>query len=261
MNYPDWFIIIFLIAFGATLGSFMNVCIYRIPKHLSIVKPRSFCPACGSLIPWYQNIPVLSYFLLLGNCASCGARISPVYPFVEIVAAVATVSLYLEFGLAIEFIAYLPFTLALIVLFFIDYREKLLPDEITISGIILGIGLSPLLKHLGILNSILGAATGFVGFYLIAFIYERLTGKEGMGGGDIKMITMVGAFLGLKGVLATIFIASLTGAIVGLLLIIFFRKSFKHALPFGCFISIGSLIFLFAGERLLNCYLSLIGLA
>ena len=155
---------------------------------------------------------------------------------------------------------YAPFASALIVLFFIDWKNKILPDVITLSGIIFGLGLSPFLESPGILDSLLGAVCGFCIFFLVALLYEKITGREGMGGGDIKMIAMVGAFLGLKGVIATIFISSLIGALFGFFLIIFFKKSFKYAVPFGCFISLGGLIFLFAGEAISRFYFKLIGI-
>jgi leader peptidase (prepilin peptidase)/N-methyltransferase len=179
---------------------------------------------------------------------------------VEFLNAFLFLLLFLKFGLSLEFCFYAPFTSAFIALFFIDWKNKILPDVITISGVIFGLGLSPFVDHLGIRDSLLGAACGFVMFFLVAFLYEKITGRDGMGGGDIKMIAMVGAFLGLKGVIATIFISSLLGAVFGLLLIIFFRKDFRYAVPFGCFIALGGLIFLFAGEEISHFYLRLIGI-
>ncbi len=254
MNYPDWFVILFLFLVGSVIGSFMNVCIYRLPKDLSVVKPRSFCPACKTVIAWYQNIPIISYAVLNGRCSHCSERISPLYPFVEALNGVFYVVLFLMFGISLELLLYAPFVSALVVLFFIDYKEKILPDKITIPGFIFGIGLSPVVQRLGVLNSLMGAAIGFAFFYCVAFIYEKMTGREGMGGGDIKMIAMIGAVLGVKGVIATIFIASCAGAITGILLIIFFQRDLRYAVPFGSFISAGALIYLFIGERLISLY-------
>ena len=260
MNHIVIFTASFAFILGSIIGSFMNVCIYRLPRKLSIVKPRSFCPECRTPIPWYQNIPIVSYLFLMGKCSFCRTWISPIYPFVEAVNGLFYLWLHMRFGFSLEFVLYAPFVSALIILFFIDYREKILPDEITLSGIVFGIGLSPLIERLGVLNSVSGAAVGFIIFYFIAFLYERIAGKEGMGGGDVKMIAMVGAVLGLKGVMATIFIASLLGALFGIYLIIFHKKDFKYAVPFGCFISIGAVVFLVAGEMLSHWYFQLIGL-
>lgn len=257
---PDWMTGLFIFLFGSAIGSFLNVCIYRIPKQISLISPGSFCPSCSYHIPFYHNIPIVSYFLLLGRCRNCGTKISLVYPFVELLNASFYLLLYLKLGFSQELFFYAPFVSAFIALFFIDWKNKILPDVITLSGIIFGIGLSPFIEKLGILDAILGAICGFLIFYLIAFIYEKITGREGMGGGDIKMIAMAGAFLGLKGVIATIFISSLIGTLFGLFLIIFFRKSFKYAVPFGCFISLGGLIFLFVGDEIAHHYLNMIGI-
>lgn len=260
MNLQVWITGIFVFLFGAVIGSFLNVCIYRLPQNLSLNSPGSFCPSCKYHIPFYDNIPILSYLLLLGHCRNCRSRISPLYPFVEFLNAFLYLLLFLKFQLSREFFFYAPFTSAFIALFFIDWKNKILPDVITISGIIFGLGLAPFLESPGILDSLLGAVSGFLLFFLVAFIYEKITGREGMGGGDIKMIAMTGAFLGLKGVIATIFISSLIGALFGLFLIIFFKKDFRYAVPFGCFIALGGLIFLFAGEDISYLYFKLIGI-
>lgn len=260
MNLPDWIIGIFVFLFGAVIGSFLNVCIHRLPKNLSLISPGSFCPSCEHHIPFYDNIPILSYLLLLGRCRNCRAIISFRYPFVEFMNALLFLLLFLKFGLSLEFFFYAPFTSASIALFFIDWKNKILPDVITISGIIFGLGLAPFIDSFGIIDSLLGAACGFVVFFLVAFIYEKITGRDGMGGGDIKMIAMVGAFLGLQGVIATIFISSLLGAVFGLSLIIFLKKNFRYAVPFGCFIALGGLICLFVGEEISQYYLRMVGL-
>ncbi len=260
MNLPGWIIGLLVFLVGAVIGSFLNVCIHRLPRNLSIISPGSFCPSCQHPIPFYDNIPLLSYILLLGRCRHCRTIISPRYLFVEFLNASLYLLLFHKFGLFLEFLFYAPFTSAFIVLFFIDWNNKILPDVITVSGVIFGLGLSPFIERLGIRDSLLGAACGFIVFFLVAYIYEKITGRDGMGGGDIKMIAMVGAFLGLKGVIATIFISSVLGATFGLLLIIFFKKNFRYAVPFGCFIALGGLIYLFVGEKISQYYLRMIGL-
>ncbi|GAB5046436.1 prepilin peptidase [Thermodesulfovibrio sp. TK110] len=254
-------ILIFIV--GLIVGSFLNVCIYRIPRKLSIIKPASYCPSCGNSIKPWHNIPVLSFLFLKGKCAYCGTKISLRYPVVELLNGILYVLAYLNFSLL-----FLPFVLifisALIVISFIDLDFQIIPDQISIPLIFLGIILSffsgpqkivdflgcPSHNSLnlaqGIKDSLIGIVVGGGSLLIVSLI-----SKGGMGGGDVKLNAAVGAFLGWKSALLTIFIGSLAGSIIGILIL---KKTGNRKIPFGPFLSLGALICLFFGERLLNWY-------
>jgi len=242
--------------FGTILGSFLNVCIYRIPKKLSIVRPRSYCPHCRHRIAWYDNIPLLSFLMLWGRCRHCREIISFRYPLVELVTALISMGILLRYGLSPEYAVYLAFSSALIVITFIDLKHMIVPDIISLPGIVFGI-LWNLLNGLnGLLASVGGILIGGGGLLIVAETYRALRRREGLGGGDVKLLAMIGSFFGWQGVLLAILIGSFTGALVGVSVVIVEKKDMKYAIPFGPFLSFGALAFLFWGEEIM----SLIGL-
>jgi len=252
-------ILIGAFAFGAVIGSFLNVCIYRLPRDESIVVPSSHCPGCNTPIRPYDNIPLVSYLILRGKCRSCGESISFRYPLVEFLSATFSVVLVLFYGLSLAYIVYYLFVAALIVVTFIDLSHQIIPDEISLPGIVVGAGLSWLTPHVTLVQSLLGILIGGGSLYLVAWGYHLVTKREGMGGGDIKLLAMIGAFIGWKGVLFTILCSSLVGAVVGLVLIaVSSRADGKYAVPFGPFLSLGAVTYLLVGEFLIAWYLELL---
>jgi leader peptidase (prepilin peptidase)/N-methyltransferase len=250
------YIIVFII--GSTIGSFLNVCIYRIPRNLSIIIPSSRCPSCNTPIQPWDNIPILSYIFLRGRCRECKAKISFRYPLVEFLNALLYVLILWRFGLGWFTPVYFILCSSLIVITFIDLDFQIIPDRITLPGIPIGLIAGSLLlpdpfmrySVLGFKSSIFGFLVGGGLFYTIALI-----SKGGMGGGDIKMMAMVGSFMGWKSVLMTTFLGSLMGSIFGLFLMLFKGKGRKTKVPFGPFLAIGTIITLFYGQELLRFYL------
>jgi leader peptidase (prepilin peptidase)/N-methyltransferase len=247
-------------AFGLIAGSFLNVCIYRLPRGLSIVTPPSSCPGCGRKIRPWHNIPVIGYLALGGRCAECKMRISLRYPAVELLNGVFYVLIYAKFGLTPYSIYYMMFMSMLIVITFIDIDYQIIPDVITLPGIVLGLAGAIFIlpephsygRLLGISGSLIGLLTGGVIFYIIA-----VASKGGMGGGDIKFMAMAGATFGWKSVLLTIFIGSFAGSVFGIALMIFRGKGRKTKIPFGPFLSLGSAVSLFYGREIIAFYLNL----
>ncbi len=254
---------IVVIIFGALIGSFLNVCIYRIPRNQSIVLPSSRCPSCGTPIRAWDNIPVLSYILLLGKCRSCGERISPRYPLVEALNAFFYAAVLWRYGIGWDFIIYCLLLSALIVITFIDLDFLIIPDRITLAGIPLGLAAGcfilpdPFMRAslLGYKASIIGALGAFIFYFLMAEFSIRLFKKEGMGGGDIKMMTMIGGLMGWKSVILTTFAGSLLGSVGGIILMIWKGKGRGTLIPFGPFLTIGAMISLFFGQEILMWYL------
>ena len=236
--------IVFLL--GLCIGSFLNVCIYRLPLSKSIAEPsRSVCPDCGGIIRFYDNIPVVSYLLLKRRCRHCGFIIPFRYPLVEILTGLFALFILKQFGLSIEFFVYFVFIAALIVVAFIDLDHRIIPDVITLPGIPIFFCLSFLLPEGNWVNSVLGILAGGGSLLTVAWAYALLTGKEGMGGGDIKLLAMAGALVGWQGVLFTIFVSSASGAFIGIILMLRTRKGLKLAVPFGPFISLGAVVYIF----------------
>lgn len=238
--------------FGSAIGSFLNVCIYRIPKKESIVFPSSHCPACNKKIKPYDNIPIISYILLKGRCRECGERISFQYPLVEFLNAAGYVIMVWKFGASINAVIYALLFSALIVVTFIDLEHQIIPDRITLPGILIGFILGATVLPVGWLNSLIGLLLGGGLFYLVA-----VASRGGMGGGDIKLIAMLGAFLGWRYTLLTIFLGALAGAIVGLSLMVFKGKGRKHPVPFGPFLALGAIASLLWGNDIINWYINL----
>ncbi|HJQ96705.1 MAG TPA: prepilin peptidase [Candidatus Polarisedimenticolaceae bacterium] len=250
---------------GLVVGSFLNVCIHRLPSGESVVAPRSRCPSCGAPVLAWQNVPVLSWIALRGRCASCRAPISWRYPAVEALTAVALVLLWRVLGPSAAFAVAAPFTLAMIVLFFTDWDHHILPDAVTLTGFAVGVATSlwnPFLGEPGwprVVASITGAALGAGPLWLVGALYKRIRGIEGMGFGDVKLMAFVGAVTGPPGVAATLFFGTIVGALVGIALIPLRGKSLKAELPFGCFLAPASLFALLWGRSAIEAYRAAFG--
>ncbi len=244
------------VIFGLAVGSFLNVCIHRVPRQASIVKPASFCPTCGYVLQWYDNIPVVSYVLLRGRCRQCKTSISIRYPTIEVVTMVIFVLHYVTFGLDIILVPRLLFACVLIVLFAIDLEHHLLPNVITLPGIVVGLAFSAMVPP-GFRDALIGTVVGGGVLWLIGEAYYRYSGQEGMGGGDVKMLAMIGAFLGWKLVVLTLVLSSILGSIVGLLVLAIRRGGLKYALPYGTFLSLAALTASLVGSRIVDWYVGL----
>ncbi len=264
--------------FGLAVGSFSNVCIARLPLNLSIVSPGSRCPKCEKSIAWYDNIPVLSYVVLGGHCRACRASISSRYPAVEATTGIVSVLLVLQYGLNPRWAIYLAFSAAMIVLVLIDFDHRILPDAITLNGIWIGILAtvymaepSPFVERIyrfasvtvtspyvvALTASLAGIAFGGGLLWFVREAFFRIRGSEGMGFGDVKMMAMVGAFLGLPLTLLTIFFGSVFGSIIGLAVIRIFGKSRNYELPFGTFLGAGAIVAVLYGNALIRFYLEI----
>ena len=253
---PELFVQIFVFIFAAVIGSFLNVCICRIPLGLSIVHPPSNCPACHTKIRGYDNIPILSYLILRGRCRECRATISIRYPFVEFLSAVLALMLFEKFGLGADFFVFTIFTFALVVITFIDFDHKIIPDRISLPGIPLGFLASLLLTRITYLDSLIGLVAGGGFLFFVALFYSLLFKKEGMGGGDIKLLAMIGAFVGWQGVIFVVFFSSLVGSIAGILYIVLSGKGSRSPIPFGPFLALGAYAYLLVGEVLIDFYMA-----
>ena len=241
-------------ALGMIVGSFLNVCIHRLPLRESVMWPSSRCPHCRVELKPYDNIPVLSYLLLRGRCRSCGNPISVQYPIIELSTGVVFLAAFALFEPPLLYQRLL-FACAMVVLFMIDLEHRILPDVITLPGIILGLVFSFFLPP-GWLASLIGLVVGGGSLWLMGEIYFRLRHEEGMGFGDVKMLAMIGAFLGWKLMLLTLVLSSFIGSVVGVALIVLKRGDMKYALPFGTFLAVGALVAAVAGERIVNWYAS-----
>ena len=239
------------------MGSFLNVCIHRVPRGESIVAPGSHCPHCKSPIKFYDNIPLISYLLLRGRCRNCRGTISIQYPFVEGVTALSSFLLFLRFGLSWSYLFYFVFVASLIVITVIDLFHQIIPDVISLPGIGVGLLASLIVPDLPFLNSLIGMLLGGGSLFVVATLYQWLFKREGMGGGDVKLLAMIGAFLGWKAVILTILLSSLIGSITGIIVMVAKGKDFKYAIPFGPFLSLGAVISLFYGEKIITWYLYL----
>lgn len=248
---------LFALVTGMVVGSFLNVCICRLPKGESVVFPPSHCPNCDYLIRWYDNIPLLSYLLLRGRCRGCGARISIQYPLVELLNGLLTLALFLRFGPTLAFLVLFLFCSALVVITFIDLEHQIIPDEISLPGIVIGFICSFFLPGHSWLNSLLGILLGGGSLLLVAYAYQWLTGKEGMGGGDIKLLAMMGAFLGWKSILFIIFASSLVGSVIGITMMLVQKKDSKLAIPFGPYLAFGAVLYIFYGRQIIHWYLNM----
>jgi leader peptidase (prepilin peptidase)/N-methyltransferase len=262
---PEPMTSIVVLVVGLIFGSFLNVCILRLPVGESIVSPRSRCPKCETMIRWYENIPVVSWIVLRGKCSHCGNPISPRYALVELMTAGIVLTLWRIHGPSVEFGITGVFVLAMLVLFFTDLDHKLLPDAITLPGFLIGVAvawINPFLRQesswSGLWAALAGAALGAGVLWGIGALYSRLRGVEAMGMGDVKMMAMVGAFTGPVGVLFTLFGASVLGAVIGLALIPLRGRSLQDTLPFGCFLAPMAVAALFWARDAVDAYLRLV---
>jgi leader peptidase (prepilin peptidase)/N-methyltransferase len=242
-------------AFGLVVGSFLNVCIYRLPLKESIVWPASRCTACGRPLDWFENIPVFAWAALGGRCRTCHTSISVMYPIVELVTGALFVGGYLLYGVTALAFVRIAFGCAMIVLFVIDLQHRILPNVITVTGVPIGLALSFFLPP-GWQESLIGLLLGGGVLYVIGEAYYRLRGIDGLGMGDVKMLAMIGAFLGWRLTLVTLIFASFTGAMAGMAMIASGRGGMKAALPFGTFLAVGAVVAAVAGDQLFNWYVS-----
>jgi leader peptidase (prepilin peptidase) / N-methyltransferase len=261
--------------FGLVFGSFLNVCIVRVPRRESIVSPGSHCPACGKSIRWHDNIPVLSYLLLRGRCRDCGTRISVLYPLVEILTSVIFVLEFWRYGLTIDFAKGLVFSMLMIILIFTDLRERRIPHKISITGIALGIAFSLLTPVdsrpvgwflsqwqvfpppvlLSLIGALVGALVGGGLFFAVGEVFYRLRHKEGLGFGDVMLMLVVGTFLGPSLTLMTILIGSLLGSFIAIPLTMLSSRFRNYPWPYGTFLGIVAIYASIGGEALLRSYL------
>ena len=240
---------------GLVVGSFLNVCIHRLPRRQSLVWPASHCTSCGRSLAWYENVPVVSWLALGRRCRTCRAAISTTYPIVEAITAVVFAGAAFAYGLTWLLPVRLLFASALIVLFVIDLRHRILPNAITLPGIAAGFVASWFLPP-GWLSSLIGIAAGGGILLATAEGYYRVRGQEGLGMGDVKMLAMIGAFLGWPLMVLTLVVASFAGSVVGVALIASGRGTMQAALPFGTFLALGALVAAVAGDGMLAWYLS-----
>ncbi len=248
----DYLTPIIIFIFGAAIGSFLNVCIYRLPRSKSIIRPNSFCPACERPIKFYDNIPIVSYIILGGKCRHCGAKISRRYPFVELITAILFLIFYRRFGLSYELLACMIFVSLLITISFIDYDFQIIPDVLSIGGLVLGLLIAFIRPGFRFMDAFYGVLIGGGVLFIIAYGYQLIARREGMGGGDIKLLAMIGSFTGFKGVLFSLIGGSIIGSLVGIPLMLMKKENMKYAIPFGPFLSLAALIFLFTGDRFMD---------
>jgi leader peptidase (prepilin peptidase)/N-methyltransferase len=259
MKEPIVLVITFL--FGIMIGSFLNVVIYRLPRNKSIVRPGSSCPKCGGRINFYDNIPLFSYVILGGKCRHCGAPISVRYPFVELLAGILAVLAIYRYGLGAAGFEALFLSFAFIAIFFIDLEFTIIPDAFTISGMVIGLGVSFIPGSLiGWSQSLIGLLVGGISFFLVGALGQLLFGKEALGFGDVKFAAMLGAFLGWQILILVLILASFLGSIVGIAVILFSgRKGKSTYIPFGPFLVAGALIGMYFGNTIIRAYLNMIG--
>ncbi len=252
-------IVLFVAILGLFIGSFLNVCIHRIPSGESIVWPGSKCPKCDNPIKPWDNIPVLSYLILRGRCRNCSAPISVRYPLVELLSSLIAVALLFRFGPGVRFVIYYFWACALLVITFIDLDLLIIPDRLSIGGAAVGILLIPWLM-VGWKDALIGLTLGAGMLAAVIYGYFLLTGKQGMGGGDVKLLGMIGVFTGWQGVLFTVFMGSLMGTVVGIPWAYFHKNrettTLKAAIPFGPFLSLGALLYVLWGDAVINWYFS-----
>lgn len=253
MTTMDSFFSFVAFVFGSVIGSFLNVCIYRLPRDKSIVFPGSHCPHCNQAIRFYDNIPIVSFLVLRGRCRTCGAAISPRYVIVEALAGCLSLVLFLHFP-PVEYLVYFAFCASLIVITFIDLEFQIIPDIISLPGIPIGFLCSFLLSRVTYFDSLLGILLGGGILFAVAEGYLLVTKTEGMGGGDIKLLAMIGAFLGYQAVLVTIFLSAFVGSVVGVTLMLLKGKDRKYAIPFGPFLALAAIICLFWQQPLIAWY-------
>jgi len=245
--------VILLAALGLIVGSFLNVCIYRLPRGQSVNWPGSRCTKCDRALAWYENVPVVSWMALRGRCRTCGERISAIYPIVETITAALFVAGYFIYGWTPLLAVRLAFACAMVVLFAIDLEHHILPNVITVPGIVIGFVLSFFWPP-GWQSSLIGLVAGGGVLFAIAEAWYRFRGIEGLGMGDVKMLSMIGAFLGWKLMLVTLVLSSFAGSVIGIGVIALGRGGMKSALPFGTFLAVGALTAAVYGDVIVDWY-------
>lgn len=238
----------FVFVFGAAIGSFLNVCIFRLPEHHSIVRPLSQCPHCHHPIRFYDNIPLISYLILRGKCRDCGEKISWRYPLVEFITAILAMMLFGKFYLTLNFLIFFVFVAVLIVITFIDLDHQIIPDALTLPGIPVFFLAAVFVVKVPWMEAAIGLLIGGGVLLAIAFVYELITKREGMGGGDIKLLAMIGGFLGWKSLIFILLFSSFSGAIIGIAAMVIKKQNMKYAVPFGPFLSAAAVAYLFWGD-------------
>jgi len=272
-DLAGWFLCTAAFVFAACIGSFLNVCIYRIPAEESVVSPGSRCPGCRTPIAWYDNVPIVSWLVLRGRCRTCGTAIAARYPFVEAATGGLALLALWRFGPTTAALVAFAFTTALLLITFIDFDHFFIPDEVSLPGILVGLAASLLPEGIGLANAAMGAALGGGILWLVAWSYERSTGLEGMGLGDVKLLAMMGAFLGWQAIPIILIIASIAGSLAGVLVIFgargrreiarvraslgwpavlpFIRRAARRtAIPFGPFLALGAVLALYVPSLL-----------
>ena len=260
---PELWIHVLIVLLGLIFGSFCNVLIYRLPRGQSVVWPSSACPACGHKIKWTDNIPVISFLFLRGKCRSCSASIPLRYPVVELLTALLFLAVKVRFGLSpLLWVRDFPFCLLLVAISFIDLEHRIIPDRLSLPGILLGLMTAYWVPGLGLISGLVGAVLGFGLFYGFAWFYFRWKGRHGLGGGDVKLLAMLGAFLGPAGVFSTILISSVLGSVIGIALAVLASRKraerageessalLLQAIPYGPFLVIGGLYVYLLGDLL-----------
>lgn len=238
--------------FGAAIGSFLNVCIFRIPAKESIVKPLSQCPRCHHPIRIYDNIPIVSFIILRAKCRDCGEKISWQYPLVELITGLLALLLFMKSGLTLDFLVFFIFIAVLIVISFIDLNHQIIPDIISLPGIPVFFLAAVFIVKVPWHEALIGLLVGGGLLFAIAFVYEWIAKREGMGGGDIKLLAMIGGFLGWKSLIFVLLFSSFAGALVGIAVMIVKKQDMKYAVPFGPFLSAAAVTYLFWGDAFMR---------
>ncbi|MFH1825382.1 MAG: prepilin peptidase [Candidatus Firestonebacteria bacterium] len=246
---------IFIFCFGAIIGSFLNVCIYRIPKECSLIFPNSFCPNCKKPIKWFDNIPLFSYIVLGGKCRNCKEKISIKYLTVELISAILFILLYEKFGISLEFLSNIILFSFLIVIAFIDLEHQLIFDITSFPLVIIGLVFSLILPERDIVHSLIGMLVGSVSLLIVGYLSIIFFKKEGMGLGDVKLAAGIGTFLGWKGVLLTLISSFFLGAIIGGILILLKKEKLGGYIPFGPFIALSNILVVLWGNEIMNLVL------
>jgi leader peptidase (prepilin peptidase)/N-methyltransferase len=254
---PDAIVWLYAALVGALLGSFLNVCIYRWPAEQSVIRPRSRCPRCGEGIRWFDNVPVLAWLWLRGACRSCGEPISVQYPLIELATALIWTAAAIRFGPSVDALHSALFLTILLGIAMTDAREMVIPDQFSLGGVVLGLGLAAIPGGMGLLDAAIGAAAGYGLLWLIKIVAERLLKKPALGVGDIHMIAMIGAFIGLGGMLLTIFLGSVLGLVIGVP-VSWIRgrlTALNTYLPLGVFLAMGAAVAHVWGPRIIEWYM------
>jgi leader peptidase (prepilin peptidase)/N-methyltransferase len=249
---PEIVIVILAGVYGSLLGSFLNVCVYRLPREQSVILPRSRCPRCGTPVAWYDNLPVLSWLALRGRCRACREPISVQYPIVELAIGLTWALAVWSFGVGVAALSAGLFVTLMIGILLTDARHMVIPDEFSLGGLGAGLALAAIPGGMPLRSAAIGAALGFGLLWLVGTVGKWWAGRDAMGGGDLKMMAMAGAFLGWRGVLMTVFLGSLVGTLVYLPALV--RRERHKEVPFGVYLALGGVAAYVFGERLVRWY-------